>query len=358
MAKKKIAIDQDFYYPKNLFKYPQVTREVVKGLVLRIAQLIYPDEYDADPLKTIKDRIFIADVEGGGDVLSGESFEKYKSMFPPYPFTAYNISDVPVPDTTRGNYSHTNRDAKTFFESIQAYGISIPLTFNMSVFTFFNDVDDYYRCLSYSNWDAFNFSKLSIPIMIGDPENKDNPPKQFNYVFSYNLSTNKGNLANAFEEYLRTNDIWDVSLNLEIHFNDLIFDTAGVYPVEDIKLFMRDMNNPNLLYSRETPDNSISEQPAISSTTPNDKDVDVPRADPVTINFSLDMIRPSVEAGISISPATEVRYSWDDWSKILTIEPWTEFLPNTAYTITISEGMNAWGQELLKPVVLTFTTGP
>lgn len=353
-----IPIDQDFYYPKDLFRYPQITREVVKRLVLRMAELIYPEEYKRDALDTVKRRIFIADVEAGGDVMSGESFEKYKSMFPPYPFTAYNIVDVPVIESMRGVYAHTNRDALSYFHSIGANGVSVPLVFNMPIYTFFADVDDYYRALSYSNWDAFNFSKLQMPIMIGDPNNPLNPPRQFNYVFTYALTTNKASLAGGFEEYLRTNDIWDVSLNLEVHFNDLIFDTGGIYPVEDIKLFMKEMNNPIRIVSKEEPGGIISEQPQVATSVPVDKAINVLKTDNIVITFDMDMIRPSVESGITISPATEVRYNWDDWSKILTIEPWIEFLPNTLYTVTIAEGMNAWGQELLKPYTFTFTTGP
>lgn len=354
-----IPIDQDFYYPKDLHRYPLVTQQVVKRLLLRIAELIYPNEYKVDPIKTVQDRIFIADIEAGGDVLSGESFEKYKTMFPAYPFTAYNITEAPTVKNENFQYSHTSGVNRAFdyFDTIKSKGVAIPLTFTLTTYTFFSDVEDYYRWASYANWEAVNFSKASVPLLLGSREDPQNPPVQVNYVFSYGSQVNKGNLANGFEEYLRMNDIWDLSVSFNVTFYDLIFDTFGIYPVDDMKLFLRDMDSPTI-FSKETPDGIISPQPVISNFTPVNNSINVPVADPVVITFSDGMIRASVEEGLSISPPVDVRLNWDDWSAVLTIEPWIAFAPNTEYTIKVEKGINAWGQEIDKPYEFKFTTGP
>lgn len=356
-----IPIDQDFYYPEDLYRYPQITKEVVKRLLLRVAEIVYPTEYKADPIKTVQDRVFVADIEAGGDVMSGESFEKYRTMFPAYPFTGYNITDAPVVKNENYQYAHTSGLNQTldYFHSIKSKGVAIPVTLTMNTYTFFADVNDYYRCASYANWESINFSKASIPILIGNREDPLNPPVQVNYVFSYAAQVNKGNLAHGFEEYLRMNDIWDISITFTITFYDLLFDNGGVYPVENIRFFLRDMDSPNtIIYSKEIPDGTISQQPTVVSTVPLDTAINVSKTDPIVITFSDGMVRPSVEGGLTITPEVETRLNWDDWSAILSIEPWIEFAPNTEYTVRIEAGMNAWGQELLQPYEIKFTTGP
>jgi hypothetical protein len=80
----------------------------------------------------------------------------------------------------------------------------------------------------------------------------------------------------------------------------------------------------------------------------------------MTITFTAPMDPASVDALTTITPATDVRFSWDPADTTLTIAPTAGWRPATYHTVTVAAGALAQsGQPLLSPVHAAFLTrGP
>ncbi len=94
-------------------------------------------------------------------------------------------------------------------------------------------------------------------------------------------------------------------------------------------------------------------QAAFTSTVATDASVDTP----VTISFTTPMAPASVEASISVEPATPIRLAWDDTYTTLTIRPASHWAAGTYHTITIQPGALAQtGRPLTTPSRSIFLT--
>ncbi|MCF8380568.1 MAG: N-acetylmuramoyl-L-alanine amidase [Bacteroidales bacterium] len=75
------------------------------------------------------------------------------------------------------------------------------------------------------------------------------------------------------------------------------------------------------------------------------------------VYFDYQMDKTSVENAISISPAVELVFLWDDEAKILSIKPETVYMDGSQHILTIStEAKHIWNVALLDPYVFDFYT--
>lgn len=73
--------------------------------------------------------------------------------------------------------------------------------------------------------------------------------------------------------------------------------------------------------------------------------------------FNYPMNTVSVENAISINPQTDLNYSWDKDSKILTISPESIYNANSHYILTIStSATHLWNVPLIEPYIIDFYT--
>lgn len=93
-------------------------------------------------------------------------------------------------------------------------------------------------------------------------------------------------------------------------------------------------------------------------TSPVDGGRAVALQQPILVKFSQPMDRPSTEAAVQITPATQVAYSWDSNSTTLEVQPTSGNLaPNTQYQVTIGPGAKtASRQSLSQSQTITFVT--
>ncbi|HEY5628169.1 MAG TPA: Ig-like domain-containing protein, partial [Candidatus Limnocylindrales bacterium] len=94
--------------------------------------------------------------------------------------------------------------------------------------------------------------------------------------------------------------------------------------------------------------------------SPVDGSKNVALQQPVLVAFNQPMDRPSTEAAVQISPATNVAYSWTSDSRTLSVQPTGGTLaPNTQYQVTIGAGAKtASGKPLSSAQTITFVTQP
>lgn len=81
-------------------------------------------------------------------------------------------------------------------------------------------------------------------------------------------------------------------------------------------------------------------------------------SEPMAVAFDAPMDPASVAAALRISPATPMSFSWDAAGRVLTIEPFANWSPDTLYTIIISPAArSADGGALAWPVRALVLTG-
>ena len=78
---------------------------------------------------------------------------------------------------------------------------------------------------------------------------------------------------------------------------------------------------------------------------------------PVTIEFSAPMDQTSVEAALTVSPATQVDLAWDQASRAVTITPRGHWAAGTYHTVTVDAGaLAASGAPMATPARAAFLT--
>jgi hypothetical protein len=93
----------------------------------------------------------------------------------------------------------------------------------------------------------------------------------------------------------------------------------------------------------------------VAAAYPEDGATDVPLDANLTITFAQPMDRASVEDATSIAPEKELAFGWE--GQTLTIVPFANWAPSTAYTLTVATTARAAdGTPLEEPIVLRFTT--
>jgi hypothetical protein len=95
--------------------------------------------------------------------------------------------------------------------------------------------------------------------------------------------------------------------------------------------------------------------PTITGTDPKDAAVDVALGATVSITFSKEMDRASVENALSITPGVAGTFSWS--SSTVTFKPANELLPDTTYKITVETGAKDMdGNALTSAYTFSFKT--
>jgi len=97
----------------------------------------------------------------------------------------------------------------------------------------------------------------------------------------------------------------------------------------------------------------------ISSTSPQDGEKDVNLANEISISFRNPMERKSVESSFSINPPLEGQFLWFWYSqnRSLHFRPFSPFIPETTYTVTLTRGAQTQGGDSLSfDYSFSFTT--
>ncbi|MEZ4515816.1 MAG: MG2 domain-containing protein [Chloroflexota bacterium] len=81
---------------------------------------------------------------------------------------------------------------------------------------------------------------------------------------------------------------------------------------------------------------------------------------PISITFSMPMDHAATEAAVALDPAADVSYTWDDDSRVLSMEPDELLALGARYTVSVSTAAASavGGATLEEPFASTFTTVP
>ena len=333
-------VDQYYLASPN---YPEIIGAVGQQLRLLIAETLYSQDDLSDAL----DRIIIADIGSSGDEGIREATRTLGSN-QDYPFTAYNFGDIEILEERK----NIRAALKHFFVSdLNSFVYSLPVKQEVMMITFCNNPEDYERVFKLLFEMGATETKLKVPIVINGVSTV--------LPVLVNVTPQKGQYAHAFQEYLRTNGIYDVVHNFELHFHDLILDSSGIALIDNF-IFMVDEKSPiddslnNEVYRK---DYSRNDLPVILTTDPVNEEPDVPIGNSVVINFNVTMDEDSVNSSITIYPYFEHKIIWDDDSKILLLQNKGNLQYNTEYTITIDKTAHAfYVRDRIEEFELKFTT--
>ena len=92
-------------------------------------------------------------------------------------------------------------------------------------------------------------------------------------------------------------------------------------------------------------------------SSPQDRLETVSQVTPIQLEFTQPMDTRSVQSAVSIQPATEVRYSWQDNNTRLTITPLHDLAANTRYNVTVApQAQTTMHQQLPQVKTVSFVT--
>jgi hypothetical protein len=95
----------------------------------------------------------------------------------------------------------------------------------------------------------------------------------------------------------------------------------------------------------------------VTVVSPQNQSQAVSEVTPIELNFNQPMDTRSVQDALSIQPATQVRYSWQENNTRLTITPVHSLASNTQYQVTVGkDARTTTHQTLLRPATVSFVT--
>lgn len=326
-------------YYINVTGNPPIVRAILQRVNIHIAQLLYSDEAERSIEDTIESRIFVTDIDAGGDNALGDASRFFGAINAPFPFTAYGVGDreVIIEKTTFA------ASGGFIFVPNLGYAKAVPVNLFIPAFSFFSNPDDWNLAFSNLIMDNSSLTKVDVPIKF------KNIDTNIRCTLSYD-TISKGSFAGAFAEHLRSNEIWDIQHNFKISYTELVFVGSAIDDPNKPKIVLNALSQPvwgivdNMYlrlynnYTQELIDEiQIPGPPTVSSVIPADKDTGVSTNASITVSFSKPMIQESVENAFEILPFVEGNFAWDMPGQTVTFIPHNPLNNNTNYIVTINK---------------------
>ena len=336
------------YYDKNNRLFPKTVLSIVQRLIIWISQTLYTEEASDNLMNTIRSRTIISDIGAGEDVQLGDASEFFGSVNVEFPFTSYGAPEREV-WLERNLLSVTG--GSTYISGM-GYASLFPTEFTLPMVSFFSNADDWNRAYTLLSEKQAKLERLEVPIVINGIE------CSFKIDIKYEQFGN-GQYAGRFEDYLRTNNIWDLVHSLRIQYNEMRF--SGIDPedadnpfnnIGDYEAWMDGIDGMTIRLINGSTGEILTQLqqppfPKIDSITPADTTENVTIDSPVVINFNQGMVPDSVEDAFSITPFVEGDLTWDEPAQVLTFTPRADLDNLTTYIISIANtAKNAWNQTL------------
>jgi len=340
------------YYNPDRRKYPEILKAIHDGLLIFMAQQLYPDEELDDSLYSDETgRFVVADISAGTDVVMAEADEFYLNTVGRFPFTAYNLGLPYISDNRRNDLARNGIYDPTTNSILKA----LPKEIEIQMVSFFTEWEDYIHASKMLMEVQKSLTRLTIPILMNNVET--------NFPIDVEIEIEKGEYAGAFRSWLDKGKIQDIVHTILIKYFDFTVDYENVHPVESIEVYLRHFRT----FPLENPVNELIEgpidivdTPEINNTIPSDESTDIPISPTLTqiaIEFNVSMDTESVEFNFDILPFVEGKFSWDDENKVVVFTPNENLLNNTNYYITIDKNSkNYVGETMKEDFEFSFTT--
>ena len=328
------------FYPDNI-KFPKMELALVQRVLIYIAQVLYEEEYNADPQAALA-RLVLSDVDAGEDVMVGDSVEKFKTTSGKFPFTAYAFNE----STERSDMlSQTAKGGIFFCPEADNYIRSFPMELEIPMFSFFTTGQDYFQARSLLHRENVGLTRLRVPIIINGVDTS------FPIDISYDIS--KGSYASSFEEYLRVNRIWNIRHDVTVLFHDFMIDSDMITLVDNMVMTLASQDDEGQPVNGETP--TIPELPVVIAASPTDGEQNVSVSSNIEIHFSKPMNESSVF--VSVHPFISTDKEWNANSTILTLKPISPLSNLTTYQFVLgSSASDGFGLHLTEDFIFSFTT--
>lgn len=362
------------FYPKWI-NFPTVVQAITERVLIYIAQVLYEAKTDQEIRETIYNRILLSDIDSGNDTILGDASQFFKTVGGRFPFTAYGIGDREI----RTESSNTFAQRGMIYIDGVGYILANPAKLFLPMVSFFNRAEDWNIAFTKLISENGALTRLRVPVKFWTTD----------WSFSIDVGFNpltKGSFAGSFEEYLRTNNIWDIQHTVEVSYYEYaIFgskeqalasgvspinilegsflqgkDTPLIYPVDDmivslVNLYVKNPTTGTLVESIE-----IAPNPQVILTNPVNKTLNNPvNLSEISIQFDHPMLPSTVEDSFSIIPYVEGIKGWVDLQKTTFKYTITQPLhPNTRYLVTLGKSSKSGaGQTLIRDYTFEFTTG-
>jgi len=368
------------YYPDS-DQTPQIVKLVLYRVLLFVAEVLYPSEYDpSNPDCRANKRVMASSMQGGNDFHMRRSVEA-NALDPiqtavaqfdnfmqndVFPFTAYSVAEEQ--DGEIKNW--LAQSGTVWIDEIGRYGGAIHRTITFPMVTFFAREADYHTAINALRFSNSVLTRLDVPIVFNKELDAVSPQKQAKRLSKFpidiSIEISQGDYAYDFQAYLTKNKIWDVKHDIKIRFYDLNF---GAYladqTINDIMLNLWEMHTgaADLLTFSTTID---SQQPVLTSSNPaNGATAVVVNPASIDFVFSQPMDMAALVKIATVSPAIEADVSYSDDHLTLSYVPQENLLASTTYTFTFpgpsgnKKGTtNYWGRPVADSIVVGFSTAP
>lgn len=343
------------YFP-NSNLYPPVVAAIAERVLLYICEVLYLAEYKQSISDTIFQRTFIADIQSGNDIAIGENIEYFKETNGVFPFTAYNIGDKEFQPNLNTLLA---AGYKMPVEGL-GYASFVPCTLTIPMITFFNTAYDWNLAYSRLVSDNASLTQLDVPIKINGVDN-------FIKIRVGYDNLGKGSYAWAFEEYMRTGEIWDLQHDMRIEYFEMNF--SG-YPFDDPSGLVRSggkisdiglvddlvMSLYNLQLNQDEQVILLNQPLSVTCSVANNA-INVPVNTSFVFTFSQSMRESNVLSQLSLAPFFDYNHSWNLAGTQLTITPQSDLKNDFNYILTL--GRNALavsGKPLMKDFIVSLRT--
>lgn len=334
------------YYQESE-NFPKILKAASERVLIYTVRTLYPNEANSSLINTLKNRIVLANIEAGNDVVIGDAIDNFKKTNLDYPWTAYNVKDS---DYNEEEFNHAAKAGFTYCSDVGKYVSTWPKFGQMSLITFFSKADDHQRARTILDNQSVSLTRLTFPILINGVE--------YFVPIDIGFEISNGSYATQFEEYLRVNRIWDLVHNIEIKYYDFYLEDVTVGLVDNMVLRIGDTDDKgNALPNTDVI--TADSAPEVISTSPEDESINVSIDATIKVTFINKMDEDSVLDAFSTIPVISGEMLWNDEGTEFNFIPNEQLDPETLYTITISTtAVNAIQHKPLpQDYVFDFTTG-
>ena len=321
------------FYPESI-KFPKTVKAILEAVVIYTAQILYPEMYDKDPIEALK-RVVISDLDAGNEFLLRTQSNYFESLNFKFPITFYQYESREY----KLNYNQLAARGEYYSFDLKRKVYAFPNGLTIKMVTLYNHPDDYMRALTVLQNTNANLTRLYSATKFIDYEHNIN--KILPIPFDIMWEVERGSYTFKFQEYLKTNKLYDVVHTAKINFWDfMLTDYLENLEVNKLIFNMGELNSEN--------NTKITESSEYINIAQRDVSMNLPIYSSIldnSINISVNttkvyfyFMNPTneliVENSFTIFPYANHTFEWNEEATILTLTLSDTLQDNTSYDIS------------------------
>jgi hypothetical protein len=303
-------LDTDNFYQETA-RYPKVVKAIIDSFITFTSKTLYPELFEKDPLLAMR-KFIPTDIDAGGSFALREATRSYDQINFPFPFSIFNFDTF----ETRTGINQIASRGEIYSEILSRKIATYPCKMRIKVVSFFTNPDDYMRANTYLN--SLNISLNRLYAGLKFEEFINNQKKIVGIPYDINLEFEKGSYVNKFQEYLNTNNIYDIVFNANILYWD--FFGSDILKNLEVNELIINVNEGNISHSEnlETFRIPYSTDEPVITTSIDDQLQELPyKTSKIVFTFDKAMDELAVESDLYIQPSINYLVNWDETSSIM-----------------------------------------